>query len=434
LSPGHGSWRVLLCGVLSWLAGIAGGFLPPSPAWATVPSPPSNVSPRLHDVFLPGGLANAYTVRVDLGHAPPSHEPLEVLFLFDRTASMGNVIGRVREQATEIMGDIRQMSTASTFAVAALWDYDYEDGPPWRLYQDFAEDVAAVGSAIGSITVRESGKSTQEAYSRALFEAASLGWRPDARHFVILFGDAPAHDPDFYGKDLGVDRGRDGVAGTADDLRLRDVVHMLADRHIAVLAVYDERTPKALLAEAITGFKYMAEQTHGVAKPIRKAQDVRAAIRAGMREGYVPRPALWAPDSFATWVRVGPPRKVSGIRYDFRVRLMTPRGTKPGMYAFPLTATYADSAERSEIGQSQVVVRVGLRYLRWRRLLVPLYLLFLLLLLLRSLARTVLGRIPPRYAANRQWVGLLWRAGLVVLLLVGLYLIWHWDPNRPPVI
>lgn len=396
-------------------------------------TPRASVLPARRDVAIRRGSVDRFDVRVHLGQSPPTREPLDVLFLFDATMSMANVINTVRAQAREILVAIRAISTESRFGVATLADYP-PNGTPWRLYQPFTHQEEAIASALDRIGM-EDGGDLPEAYCRGLYEAQFLDWRPGARRFLILFGDAPAHDPEFYGKNLGVDPGRDGVVGTPDDLFLRPVVEQLAARQISILAIYDTSrwlSNKAMLGEALVGFEYMATRTGGLTKPIRAASEVAGAIRAGVRDAFRLSPAVQVPAEYREWVAASPAARQgsSHERFLIPVVLRPPGDVPDGIYRFPLQVVYAGEPDGVEIGRTLVTIRIGLRNWDWRRPALAAYALLLLVLLIVRALRDPQG--AARYLWNGQaWV-LLWRIALPILLLCGAYGIWRWAPGGLP--
>jgi hypothetical protein len=272
-----------------------------------------------------------------------------------------------------------------------------------------------------------------EAYSRALYESQFLSWRADSRRFIILFGDAPAHDPEFYSENLGVDPGRDGIPGTPDDLRLRDVVEDVARRRIAIIAVYDTATwlqNKAMLGLAIRGFDFMAQRTGGLTKPIRSAREIPEVIKAGVRETYLPKPGLLVPPAYQAWVGVSAPiKRARGTQFDFGVRLRPPDGTPDGIYRFPLTAAHGGTAGGGEIGRTWMTIRIGLLNYSWRWPLLFAYLIPLCFLLGRVIGER---RVPVRYERNGQFWVLLLRLGGIVFAVILLYIIWKYAPGAAP--
>jgi hypothetical protein len=398
--------------LLAVVAGCAGGG--------------DGVHPGRRDVFLGDGRQDRFVVTVDLARGPLSREPLDVFLLFDVTASMGNVIDAVRQSAFDVMESVRALSPDTAFGVGAFADYP-PYGEPWRLHQDITLDIGAVRRALESLELSDGGD-LPEAYSRGLYETRFVGWRAEARRIVVLFGDAPARDADFYGRHYGIDPGRDGTPGTADDLRFRDVVRQLAEDRISVLAVYDEtRGPrnKSAVDDAIKGFEYLARETGGVAKPVKAARDIPSAIKLGLREAYRRRPALMVPDEWRGWVTVSEPRPIgpAGRRFEFDVTIAPPAGAVDAIHRFPLLAVEAGRERAGEIGRTDVTVRIGLVNYAWERLLPLLPLLLLLLLLLRLVAGSARRPGFVRYQRNGQFARVGAWAMVAVVLVASSYLL-----------
>ncbi len=204
---------------------------------------------------------------------------LDVVFLFDLTGSMGGVLNEAKTNAIDIMTDINAEVANAAFGVGSFMDYTdiydycgyldlYGVSPdyPWSLDQDITQDNNAVSTAINGLTLG-SGSDGPEAYSRALSESLSMGWRTGSRRVVIIFEDNIPHDcnvGNYPGDNCdmstsGVDPGPDGIAGTADDLAWADVVADLTAAGITVVAV------DSSLGLGCTGpWEYAVTETGGI--------------------------------------------------------------------------------------------------------------------------------------------------------------------------
>lgn len=397
------------------------------------------VSPVSYDTYLSAGDSDNLQITVNLKDAPPTKEPVDVLLLLDKTGSMGNVIDKIKSSSNEIMLDVRSVYANSNFGVATLADY-LPQREPWKLYQDLTNDVAKVSEALSSITLFGGGD-LAEAYLRALYEARFLSWRPDARKYIILFGDAPAHDPSFYGKSFGTDPGRDNKVGTSDDLFMKDIVNQLATDKIKIITIFDAGSwynRKKGNEFAIKGFEYMAKETRGLSIPVGSADDAPAAIIAGIQETYRSKPALAVPKEFYTWFESSPARRMddSNRRFAFDTVLKLPPGVKDGVYQIPIRIYHSNDIKAGEIGYTWVTIRVGIFNLNWRWLLFGILFLFLLLFMVLK-RRSSSSRGSVRLAYNRQgWRMLGNILGVAVLALI-IYAIWHYAPGQltepPPV-
>ncbi len=307
--------------------------------------------------YIPAAQSDEFEIHVRLAEDPPSLERVDILLLFDITQSMQEVIGEVRTDADAIMRAIRTSNPNSAFGLASF--ADYQERVPWRLDRDITEDLDSVAAAITRLRLYD-GKDFPEAYSRALHEARFVGWRPGARRFVVLFGDAPAHDPNFYGQSTGVDPGRDGIPGNEDDLRFAEVVRDLAVDRITVLVNYVPGDPLAR-----KGFEFLAAQTGGAAIPVSDAKQVPATIVAGLNEQSFARPTLVIPPAFAGWVRVsdGKRTREGDLRdYVYSVEVSVPPRVTAGIRRFPLVVKYEDATRTVEIGATRVTLLTGWQY------------------------------------------------------------------------
>ena len=357
------------------------------------------VAPEQWTGYVPPGASRQFEIRVRLAQDPPSLERIDILLLFDVTQSMREVVDEVRANASTIMRTIRAGNPNSAFGVASF--ADYQEQMPWRLDRDITEDMDSVSAAVTRLRLYD-GKDFPEAYSRALYEARFIGWRPGARRFIILFGDAPAHDPNFYGQSTGIDPGRDGIPGNEDDLRFAEVVRDLAVDRITVLVNYVPGDPLAR-----RGFEFLAAQTGGAAIPVSDARQVSTTIVTGLNEQSFARPSIVIPAEFADWVRVsdGKRTREGDLReYAYSVDVNVPPRATAGIRRIPLVVQYADATRSVEIGTTRVTLLTGWQYHpAWRWLLVSVALLLLLWWVRHSRRRS------PRFLHNHQLARLLLR-------------------------
>lgn len=376
------------------------------------------------------GRADHFEVRADLGRPTVSHEPMDVVLLFDRTASMENTIAEAQRNANEIMRGVRALYPNTLFAVGGLADY-FGGEQPWILYSDFTAETSSIRAALGAISLAN-GHDIPEAYARALFETRHLSWRPSAKKYVIMFGDAPAHDPSFYGTDFGIDPGRDRVAGTHDDLRLEPVIADLARDGIAVLAIYDDTFRKPYRTEARAGFDYIARQTRGVSLPMSSATEVVDIVEQGLRRVLQPAPSLSVPAEFRLWVQDKAFTRGADSVNTFwaPVAVAAPEGAKSGIYKFPLAVIRNHAAGVDTLGATSVIVRVGLLNYPWRFPLLLAFLASVFALLLRRVRRV--SREFVRYEQNAPFLRLLGRVAAACLVVIGGVLIWKHAPGTIP--
>ena len=143
---------------------------------------------------------------------PP--EKTDVVFVFDTSGSMGGEIDEAKAKILQVIEHVQATVPDVAFGVANVEDIPgYENGEidqetteqqyaesaekPWRLDQPVTTEASSVTSAIQGLTIGFGGDGP-EAYSRALWETdtnPTVGWRPGARHEIVLVADNVPHDP-----------------------------------------------------------------------------------------------------------------------------------------------------------------------------------------------------------------------------------------------
>lgn len=182
---------------------------------------------------------------------------VDVVFSMDLTGSMGGVLSQAKGQLLQAMNELKVASpgTDFRFAVTSLEDYPLVYGDagdyPFKIDGALSTDTAAVQTVVNGLSLGGGGDGP-EAYGRAFWEIgqtdteASIGFRSDALKLVINFGDNVPHDNDINQSitsppldgATGVDPGRDGVVGTADDIDFQDgALAALKAKNIRLLEV-----------------------------------------------------------------------------------------------------------------------------------------------------------------------------------------------------
>ncbi len=253
--------------------------------------------------------------------------PIDVLILFDRTASMENFIHTTANAAEKIVGDVQNIAPDTRFAVAAVSDYsgiftDDADKRTWLVLTDFTYKAAAVQAASKSIILTNGGD-TPEAYVRGLYEASEMTWRADAKKIVIFFGDATSHTQD---------PGRDETIGTADDLEINAVLVTLKAKNIAVIAIHTRND-----ADVLAEFNQISQGTQGKTVPLNNASDSANVIKQSITENLADPPNMQANGNFANWVTTSNTGKASQTNIDYQVQISPPAGTPAGVYTIPLS-------------------------------------------------------------------------------------------------
>ena len=151
------------------------------------------------------------------GAAP---EKTDVMFIFDTSGSMGGVLAEAKEGIKKVMEETSASVPNAAYGLANLEDvpdngqgtlteeeYEKNDEKPWRLDQAVTTEESKVSAAIEALTLCSTGDGGSgggcggdgpEAYGRAFYETDTnpqVGWRPGARHEIVLISDNVPHTP-----------------------------------------------------------------------------------------------------------------------------------------------------------------------------------------------------------------------------------------------
>ena len=166
-----------------------------------------SVDPPVNDFTLEFGETWTETITVEIP-ADTAAAEVDVYFLADTTGSMGSPIAAVRAGAATIVdGLIAELpETDLRFGVGDFKDFPF-DSYAFRNAQSLTGDVAAVTAAINGWSASGGADGPegqfyaydQIAENRAPSNdgsaAGTIGWRPDAAKILVVFADAPGHDP-----------------------------------------------------------------------------------------------------------------------------------------------------------------------------------------------------------------------------------------------
>lgn len=126
----------------------------------------------------------------------------DVMFVFDTSGSMEPVLEEAKGEIQNVMTQLGGVLPNVDFGLAEARDYggsayDPEsDDEPWKLDVPVTSNLSAMTDAISGLHA-EGGGDAPEAYGRALWETdtnPNVGWRPGARHLIILIADQVPHN------------------------------------------------------------------------------------------------------------------------------------------------------------------------------------------------------------------------------------------------
>lgn len=308
-------------------------------------------------------------------YLPPAPLQADILFAFDTTGSMIDVIETTQENAVEIMANLQTLVGDIRFGVVDFRDYTYEpyghpEDWPYHLRQPLTHHTLSVRMSIEGLE-GEGGLDAPEAYTRALYEAYAderIGWRPEARRFIVMFGDSVAHDDDLNADvpapqphlpyeawqtgypPAHIDPGRDTQPGTDDDLDFQPVLSALRDHAITLLFIVSAaRIEDLTIDELLVYWRTWAALTGpgGNASALEDIGSLPETIQLLVTTAVRHLDRLTVnvdPDEFDAWVTVAPPAyddldiPPNGLSREFEVVTAVPLGTPAGHYTFELVA------------------------------------------------------------------------------------------------
>lgn len=361
--------------------------------WPSQPAPPpdghaspNQLLPPINKDMCPGEI---YPFRLTI-YLPSTPAKGDIVFAFDTTGSMAPVIRSAQENALRIMDDLNNLISDVQFGVIDIEDYPLDpygaiDNQAYRLRQPLTSDRNAVRSAIDALAAW-AGSDQPEAYTRAIYEAHAdphIGWRENARHLLLIFGDSfphddalnagisnpPYHPPSNLDWETGhpptfLDPGRDGVPGTSDDLDFQTELTRLAEQGTTLLSVVTPSWyPLPTQSDLVTYWNVWAAPTGGKAVPLWDAGDLPELIRNLVEDtivGVIKRLTLVTdPEFFKSWV-VFDPAEINDIvipsdgELSFLGQVEAPPDARAGTYHFRIIAI----GDGIMYGEKQVTITV----------------------------------------------------------------------------
>lgn len=155
------------------------------------------VSPAHYSDALDPGASVTITKTVETPPIPPQPD---IVLMADTTSSMTPSIANVRTNASSILGQIQAAQPTARFAVA-----EYRDTGDAFQYRVDTQLTGTAADAVAGINTWSAagGGDIPEGWIGALGRIpGSIDFRPDSTRVVVMFGDAPSHDPSFDGSTL----------------------------------------------------------------------------------------------------------------------------------------------------------------------------------------------------------------------------------------
>lgn len=389
------------------------------------PVPPVTVTTSPMTITLttcPGDQPQAQNLTFAL---PPAPVKADVLFIFDVTRSMQNVLDSAAQNADRIMSDLTGLIPDIQFGVVAVSDYPVApygvaSDQAYSLTLPMTDDSNEVRAALGGLTLQDGGDGA-EAYGLAFHNAAkdaAIGWRKDARHLIVSFGDSVPHDDNLNAgmaspKPILPDQKwstayRQADAASTDTLDWQNVLVELrnSDEQITVLHVVSGSTDRDNVpSQALLAYwKYWAGLTGGDAVLEEDAGQLPETIRTLISQSgrHINTLRLRTTGGYASWVKITPAQQSNltvpdtGLPVSFNTDIAIPQALAGKIPAGDYTLQIA------AIGDGTV-------YHTWT--------------LIITVPTTCAVPVPPPPCALWPWNVLLWLLPLLLVLL-GLLIWW----------
>lgn len=126
--------------------------------------------------------------------------PIDVSFVIDATGSMSDNIDSVRNSIKDIVSRVNKKSGDARYSIVTYKDQPGLGGD-WNSYfskleQDFTNDTDVLKTKLDDIKVGNGGGDGPETVYSGVNEALNLKWRHGVKKVAIVYGDAPAKDPE----------------------------------------------------------------------------------------------------------------------------------------------------------------------------------------------------------------------------------------------
>jgi hypothetical protein len=330
------------------------------------------ITPSTLMATLQAGMSISEDKVVGVPMLPPQ---ADVVFAFDLTGSMTNVIDTAKNQAEALMTQLDALGIDINYGVISYMDYPhcytdycgytacYGDAAAgdyaYNLDQAVTADRSTVVNTINGLVLGYGEDSPQD-YTRIFYESyadPNVSWRPGAKRILVNFADNVPHDcslnegvPGHEGDppwSTGGDPGRDELQDTADDLDLQQVLADMAANGVILIEAHASDF-------ALEYWEYWTGITGGDTFQLDTANfvaQVVAAIQAALTQPTVDDLHLEASAGYESWlVSVVPPSYSgpTGLDVPFVITITVPPGTTPGVYSFTITAVDSSGVSYGE--------------------------------------------------------------------------------------
>lgn len=301
----------------------------------------------------------------------------DLMFILDLTGSMGDELNNAKNNSINIMNAVRGLIPDTNFGLMSHMDYpgfynycgysatygflssgDY----PYSLDVPLTNNINSVSSGLNMLSLGF-GNDAPESFSRPLWELsndANVVWRLGSKRIAIFWLDHIPHDCNVFsligieGASSGVDPGRDGIAGTADDIAFTDALNQMTSNNVSLITLFSGTNSNHFnlwkAASQLTGGDAYQINTNAT---IPGGSDIATFIANLLSENLNTINSLTVEvcdTTYSSWLTTVSPTSYTNLTLDtpieelFDVTITVPDGTEPGVYTFDL-CLLGDGAE-----------------------------------------------------------------------------------------
>lgn len=120
--------------------------------------------------------------------------PIDIAFVVDATGSMWDDIAVVKQNINKLLNDIKVYSSDVRFALITYRDHGSSFTA--KVNQDFTANAISVAFKLADVNADEGTSPRNESVYSGIKTALDLKWRDGVKKIALVFGDAPAEDPE----------------------------------------------------------------------------------------------------------------------------------------------------------------------------------------------------------------------------------------------
>ena len=312
----------------------------------------AGLSPATATLEIAGGASATETKTVTVPQVPAK---ADTEIAIDTTGSMGGAIEQAKAEATNLVTAVQAQIPDAHFSVVEFRDSG--DTPEYAVHNPMSNNAAVIQASINSLAPGGGGD-FPEAYNLVFDNAASpatggdIGWRADARKFVVVIGDAPPHGAGPSGFPACPDSSADphglNTATVLSGLAAAQRTLFMVATNTSIKPCYDQLAAGGYSGSdsVLLGSSFASQIVTLIEAASATVADVHLEVASA---SPAPASASWISFAPASAGPVATPATLS-----FTLTAAVPAATAPGSYTFDIVAL----ADGGDIGHQTLTIVV----------------------------------------------------------------------------